>query len=441
MQSWTRPQDTPVRSLLTLFVGWKALLLLVAVCSPGLGYDTSASLFYGGPDHGSQLPLALRYIVGKLTRWDAIYFVKTSRRGYLFEQEWAFGWGFTRVIALCVGGLRKLGVSNYIGLEGLAAICIAHVSHLLSVLAVFSLTRALFFNHSITFAFVAASLHIISPAGLFLSSPYAESSCALLSFTGCILFTKSIVHKGPNTANHDLLVLLSGICFGVATTFRSNGILNGLLLLEEAFRTLLMLKDGLHLSVIRRLLATGLGGMSVGAGFLIPQYIAYSEYCGDTNTAIRPWCQSPLPSIYTFVQDHYWNCGFLRYWTVSNLPLFLLALPMFAILTTSGLWALNLNPSYRHGQSDKAQRTKEGNGAQQVVRNLAFTQLSLVILTLTTAHVQIITRISSAFPVWLWYGSLASQDGRNMLVGGCVRFMVVYALVQGGLYASFLPPA
>ncbi|PVH89899.1 glycosyltransferase family 76 protein [Cadophora sp. DSE1049] len=441
MQFWTRPQGNPIRSLVTLFVGWKTLLLLLSICSPGLGYDTSTSLFYTEPDHGDQLPFVLRYIVGKLTRWDGIYFVKTSRRGYLFEQEWAFGWGFTRVIALCSQVLRRSGLTNYVGLEGLVAICIAHLSHLLSVLALFGLTRALFFNYSVTFAFKAASFHIISPAGLFLSSPYAESSCALLSFTGCLLFTRSIVHKGPNTASHDLLVLLSGICFGTATTFRSNGILNGLLLLEEAFRALFALKDGLQFSTFRRLLATGLGGLIVGAGFLIPQYIAYSEYCGGADTDMRPWCQRSIPSIYTFVQDYYWNCGFLRYWTVSNLPLFLLAAPMFFILTRSGLWALGFNLSPRQDQSGKGQRIGEGRAAQQVLRNLAITQLSLVVLTLSTAHVQIITRISSAFPVWLWYGAMASQDGKTKLVGGFVRFMVIYALVQGGLYASFLPPA
>merc|ERR1711939_997164 len=291
MQSWTRPQDSPIRSLVAVFVAWKTLLLLLAVCSPGLGYDPSTSLFYTESEQGIQLPLVLRYVVGKLTRWDGIYFVKSSRRGYLFEQEWAFGWGFTRVIALCSQVLKKCGVTNYVGLEGLVAICIAHLSHLLSVLAVFGLTRVLFFNYSVTFAFKAAALHIISPAGLFLSSPYAESSCALLSFAGCLLFTKSIVHGGPKTGTHDLLVVLAGICFGIATTFRSNGILNGLLLLEEAFRTLLALRDGIQFGVMRRLLATGLGGMCVGAGFLIPQYIAYSEYCEGTDTDVRPWCQ------------------------------------------------------------------------------------------------------------------------------------------------------
>jgi phosphatidylinositol glycan class V len=50
------------------------------------------------------LPITLQYIIGKLTRWDAIYFFKAAHRGYLFEQEWAFGWGFTRVIAIVTAG-------------------------------------------------------------------------------------------------------------------------------------------------------------------------------------------------------------------------------------------------------------------------------------------------------------------------------------------------
>lgn len=202
--------------------------------------------------------------------------------------------------------LEKAGIPHYDGIEGLTAIVIAHTAHLLSVIVLFSLTSAVFSEPSCWLAFTAASLHIISPAGLFLSAPYAESSCALWSFVGCLLFIKSLGGNGPITGSHDILVLLSGVCFGIATTFRSNGILNGLLLLEEAFRTLWSLKSGFQMSSFRRLIVTGLGGLSVAVGFLLPQSIAYMEYCRGSDTPTRIWCQRTLPSIYSFVQDHYW---------------------------------------------------------------------------------------------------------------------------------------
>jgi phosphatidylinositol glycan class V len=105
MQSWlllSKPLECPIPALAVIFTTWKILLLVVAACSPGPGYDTSTALFQpyiesATPSHAS---LLLHYISNKLVRWDAIYFSKISSRGYLFEQEWAFGWGFTRLIAL-----------------------------------------------------------------------------------------------------------------------------------------------------------------------------------------------------------------------------------------------------------------------------------------------------------------------------------------------------
>lgn len=199
-----------------------------------------------------------------------------------------------------------MGLPHYDGLEALAAIWIAHIAHMLSVLVIFHLTLDVFPKSPPNFAFTAALSHIISPAGIFLSTPYAESSCALLSFAGCFMFIKSLDHGGQFLASRDLSLLMSGVLFGIATTFRSNGILNGLLLLEEAFRALIKLRSGFQTAGVRRVLAAGLGGMSVGIGFLLPQYIAYKEYCGSADTASRVWCQRTLPSIYTFVQDHYW---------------------------------------------------------------------------------------------------------------------------------------
>jgi phosphatidylinositol glycan class V len=144
-----------------------------------------------------------------------------------------------RQTSLTLSVIGRLGVPHYDGLEAIVAIIIAHSAHLLSVLVLYHLTLAIFAGAAGT-ALTAAALHIISPAVLFLSAPFAESSCALLTFSGCLLFTKSF---GPNSLGRDLLVLASG----VATTFRSNKLLSGILLLEEAFRTLYFLRHGFHL--------------------------------------------------------------------------------------------------------------------------------------------------------------------------------------------------
>ena len=118
MHSRTLLANHPIRFLILCFLAWKTLLLLVASASPGPGYDTSASLL--GPAPGSvekparELPAPLGYLAEKLTRWDAIYYVKVANRGYLFEQEWAFGWGFTRTIAFCTAGTGSMPIWNLV---------------------------------------------------------------------------------------------------------------------------------------------------------------------------------------------------------------------------------------------------------------------------------------------------------------------------------------
>jgi phosphatidylinositol glycan class V len=108
MKLLARPLAYPIRNLFILWISWKFILLLIAACSPGPGYDTSASLLSPTETGNRELPNIFRYLVTKLTRWDAIYFVKAASRGYLYEQEWAFGWGFTRAIALCTSGRHHL---------------------------------------------------------------------------------------------------------------------------------------------------------------------------------------------------------------------------------------------------------------------------------------------------------------------------------------------
>ena len=104
---WVRSRDRPKISLVILFTLWKLFLLCIALLSPGPGYDTSTKLLHPKPslpgtiaESGWGLSARLRSLV----RWDAIYYIEIARRGYSWEQEWAFGWGFTKFMALASKG-------------------------------------------------------------------------------------------------------------------------------------------------------------------------------------------------------------------------------------------------------------------------------------------------------------------------------------------------
>lgn len=99
----------------------------------------------------------------------------------------------------------------------------------------------------------------------------------------------------------------------------------------------------------------------------------------------------------------------------------------------------------------------QGSHRDGLLLRLALPQLALVVLALTTIHVQIITRLSSGYPVWYFVLARDIMEGPTTtrssgerkwwhmssyaLASWTVRWMVMYALIQGVLFASFLPPA
>ena len=161
-----------------------------------------------------------------------------------------------------------------------------------------------------SFGVLAASLHIISPAGIFLSAPYAESSFSFLNFTGFYLYAKAMLKHAEGKQNQrDLLTLFSGFVFGIATTFRGNGLFSGLLFVWDALACgTRILRSTDPASNFRSLINVSMSGFSMACIAILPQYLAYTEYCvresADSNT--RPWCSKWPPSIYAWVQGEYW---------------------------------------------------------------------------------------------------------------------------------------
>jgi GPI mannosyltransferase 2 len=160
------------------------------------------------------------------------------------------------------------------------------------------------------------------------------------------------------------------------------------------------------------------------------------------------------------------NVGFLRYWTIGNLPLFLLSAPMLYLLTISGLDILKRTPradvlraKTRIADSPITLQMDSGGFSQLLqttdfhllcLQRLAVPQILLTGLAFTSFHVQIITRIASGYPLWyIWCAELLHSSAASLATGNSttffgkavVRGIVMYGIVQGGLYATFLPPA
>ncbi|EMD68000.1 hypothetical protein GGP41_001574 [Bipolaris sorokiniana] len=452
------PGQRSTSRLVSLFCLWKSILLTLAAFCPGPGYDTSGLILLDTSvqrhDHFNVSTRFERFVLN-LLRWDALYFVKSADRGLIHEQAWAFSGVYSRLLGITgrsVSGSVAPPLHYYV----LAGIIVSNACHLISVLVLHRLlTLILEPQRQKTIPFVAAILHVLTPASLFMCAPYAEAVFSLLNFTGMLLYAQSraIARSTTFSIQEDIQKVGAGLFFAAATLMRSNGLLSGTILLYDVVRYLFALTSTQRsIHDVRRILVTCISGGLIAIAFIGPQYLAYAEFCnGESGAGIRPWCEKRLPSIYSWVQSHYWNVGLFRYWTVSNLPLFTLAAPTLWLLFTSSVTLLRScgGDLLCTTPVSGIRVTQDAGSAICKLPELALPQLFLAISAVTTFHVQIVNRIASGYPVWYlmvatWVVDLqvtSSMKNGSSRAQWFVRGMIVYSLVQGVLYANFLPPA
>ncbi|KAJ4984620.1 mannosyltransferase [Stagonosporopsis vannaccii] len=449
------------RQLVMVFCAWKALLFMLTAFCPGPGYDTSALILIdSSADRHANVRSSSRFEHGVLNlfRWDALYFAKAAERGLVFEQEWAFSPAFSTLLSV-TGRVISGNVESSVVYHIVAGIVISTICHLLSVLILYRLLSLLVGTggQQSRIPFVACVLHTLTPASLFLSAPYAESTFSMLNMAGMLCYVESKASTESSSVRFREIAfkLSSGLLLALATTIRSNGLLSGLVFLYDVARylpQLLLMRSNMH--ELLRVFVTCVSGILIAIGFIGPQYLGYLKFCSTSSPAIRPWCEHRIPSIYSWVQSYYWGVGFFRYWTLSNLPLFLLAGPMLWLLVYSSITFLRIGYAQPlHWRpvphTTDALDTKPTPPATCDLPELALPQLVLALAAATSFHVQIVNRIASGYPVWYltvatWLTHRPSNlriENQSNLGHWAVRAMIMYAMIQGVLFANFLPPA
>lgn len=194
-----------------------------------------------------------------------------------------------------------------------------------------------------------------------------------------------------------------------------------------------------------------LSSLAICSPFIYHQYTAYASFCLDTpsdTSGKPPWCTTFPPSIYTYVQNRYWNVGFLRYWTLSQLPNILMAVPPLLSIVSFSVLNIRLQLLPRLFALLRLQtlaRSTAPPKTENGFTNLSLTPhavhaLALSLVLLVAAHTQIALRLVASLPFTYWAAAyLLIQHPRagKWWVG----WSVVWGAISIVLWAVFLPPA
>lgn len=376
-------------------------------------------------------------LLGGFRRWDAHHYLHIAQYDYTYEHSLAFYPLFPFFInILTTPATYLLPFLSFRELALVIAIVLNMFFFVQAAHTLYSLTLHHIKHHAAT----AVLLFCLNPASIFFTAPYTESLFAWLSFS--VMLYASQRRFGA---------AVWPLCASIAC--RSNGFINlgfvlffaGIDWLAELYRTI---KDRefrckQHAIVLKMI---GVIGMALFTFFLI-QYYQYYKFCVQVQPNIPEflrehaiangysisggnfpeWCGWTVPIAYSYVQNHYWNVGFLQYYEWKQVPNFLLALPMVIVM----VWHLVYLPNWKNSFVFMVHAT------------------FLLLFFVLCINVQVTTRLmASASPVLYWifsrnvsYDIVTIDDILKCKwpVKLVLLWFVSYIFIGTTLFCNFLP--
>mgnify|MGYP002787071041 FL=1 len=316
--------------------------------------------------------------------WDGLYFYGIAVNiGYRFEKHYAFLPLYPLLSRIVVG----------FGNPTIGLLIVSNCAHALSAYMLYKLTLLVFKDEKK--AKTACRLFIVNQASVQMTSAYSESLCACLCFAGFYFYYT----KRPLVCA--LLWMLAGLT-------RSNAItLAGFFIYSILFQ--------------KRSRRQLLYAVITVSGFAYYLYTAYCRFCKGNNPP--EWCSSVIPNVYSYVQRKYWDVGFLKYYTVNQIPNFVLAVPLTVLL---------LKGIYRQVKGDPIGFVTFSR--RDPLAPHYYHLLFMIVYTWLFCHVQIINRLFTFMPVVYWIAAEICPDGNLYLFG-------LYSILNACLFANFYPPA
>lgn len=355
------------------------------------------------------------FLLDGLRRWDAEYFLHISEHGYTYENTLAF----FPLYPLCIKMIRYVlvNVTPFLSIRALSLLIGVSLNILFFAKAanvLYELGKKVLRDQRK--AELAAVLFCFNPASIFFTAPYSESLYSYLSF--------SLMLKCLEDINSVLIVIplsLSILC-------RSNGLINIGFVVYHGLKK--MFNQNTILSFITIFLKTVSILIIIAFHYGLMQVYNYYLYCfqknfhfpdfiknfaiendfvmaGNKTDGVSPWCSYNLPISYSYIQEHYWNVGYLNYYEVKQIPNFLLAFPILFIIFYNSFKYFLRNQAYcfRLGIFNlKISVLRRVSIADQNLFVFIAHAVVLSIFCILFIHIQVTTRlIASANPVVYWF--------------------------------------
>ncbi|TFK44581.1 glycosyltransferase family 76 protein [Crucibulum laeve] len=401
----------------------RSLLLRISICARLLAFvflrlAVHLPLFDASPHLVDVAPSAL-----SLLRWDAFHFLQIAQNGYQYEYQWAFFPALPALmrgtVALIPQSLRSTPATDLLIGGAMAAIACDTTRTL------YLLTMHHFGTPKLALLTSLLSTLPSSPATLYLA-PYTEPFFTYLSYRGMLFCAHA-------------QWLPAAILFALASSFRSNGIFLAGFLLWGMLLSPFLQERRIHLSTLSySVVLTSL----VFSPFIYHNVSAYLTFCTHVASYHPQWCSNFLPSIYTHVQATYWGSGFLKYWTLQQVPNFLIAAPPLLLLYTFSTYHLKnaLLPRLSAFIQDKPPARVQDPFLNFSLTPHAIHAFFLTSTLLFASHTQIILRVAASMPFLYWGAAWLILDYPSW--GSCwVGWSVIWGVLSIILWATFLPPA
>ena len=457
------------------------------------------------PDHIPQGADSLLFaeqgsaVLQTFMKWDSIHYLNIARNDYQLEKQFVFLPGFPFVVKN-ISTILSLGAMSFVDQFIVSALFLNCACLVISCYQLVAILRSFKFIGNIQDSVFCVTVFCFCPASIFFFTGYTEALFSALSWSGLAIILSIPQYEYELSKNfwesgfRILKSILGCICLAAASSVRMNGSLNCVIIISKFLSDPIHLKNGrvLYYDELKRIIwSIVFCACSLSPCFwweavttkiiCIDAAIKRSEdiiiFCKNrhslpTKYSINDFIQ--YQSMYSKLQQQYWNVGFLKYWRWNQIPNFLLAIPILfiSIHSISGIRLrsyLNVDQSVDKSNSRSIIRFSI-TALSRSLRNFPFQisassnkntavlidqigcflessraplQLHLCALLLIGffwANVQITTRLVCAASPLVYVGFIdILKFGNQTQKCACVLFLVLYNFGGILLHCNFFP--